>query len=307
MIKRLLFVLIIASVSVSCVSKKKYGEMETLKNNIQKMLDDKNTALRDKDKENQALRDQLDDCNEVASRLRQDSTVLSNKRNQLNEELVSLKGQCDQLQENYQQLRNQSSKKMQAMVDQLEELQRDLAQREKRLAEVESMLHRRDSTIRAIEKKVADALLGFRDKGLTVEVKNGQVYVSLSNKLLFASGSTKIDQSGQQALRDLANVLKEQSDITILVEGHTDDVPVSNLGQIKDNWDLSVMRSTEVVRLLVESGLQPTRVVPSGRSQFLPKVAGSTPESRASNRRTEIIISPKLDDLFNLINSKDGD
>lgn len=306
MIKKLLFVLIIASVSVSCVSKKKYAEMETLKNNIQKMLDDKNSAIREKEKENQALRDKLDDCNEVASRLRQDSTVLSNKRNQLNEELMSLKGQCDQLQENYQQLRNQSSKKMQAMVDQLEELQRDLAQREKRLAEVEAMLNRRDSTIRAIEKKVADALLGFRDKGLTVEVKNGQVYVSLSNKLLFASGSTKIDQSGQQALRDLAAVLKEQPDITIMVEGHTDDVPVSNLGQIKDNWDLSVMRSTEVVRILVESGLQSTRVIPSGRSQFIPKVEGSTPEARASNRRTEIIISPKLDDLFNLINSKDG-
>lgn len=270
------------------------------------MLDDKNQALRDKDKENQTLRAALDDCNEINSRLKQDSTVLSNKRNQLNEELASLKNQCDQLQENYQQLRNQSSKKMQAMVDQLEELQRDLAQREKRLAEVEAMLQRRDSTIRAIEKKVADALLGFRDKGLTVEVKNGQVYVSLSNKLLFASGSTKIDQAGQQALRDLAAVLKEQSDISIMVEGHTDDVPVSNLGQIKDNWDLSVMRSTEVVRILVDAGLQPTRVIPAGRSQFIPKAEGSTTEARASNRRTEIIISPKLDDLFNLINSKDG-
>ena len=251
MFKKLLILSFIALLSVSCVSKKKYAQMETLKNNIQQMLDDKNNTIKDKDKENQALKSQLNDCNEQNSRLKQDSTVLSNKRAQLNKDMESLKSQCDLLQENYNQLRSQSPKKMQSMVDQLEELQRDLAQRERRLAEVESMLNRRDSTIRAIERKVTDALLGFRDKGLTVEVKNGQVYVSLSNKLLFASGSTKIDQSGQKALRDLANVIKEQADITIMVEGHTDDVPVSNLGAIKDNWDLSVMRSTEVVRILV--------------------------------------------------------
>jgi chemotaxis protein MotB len=184
----------------------------------------------------------------------------------------------------------------------IKEVEGMLAAREARLAEVEAALRARDEVMLALQKRLEDALLGFKKDGLTVEVINGKVYVSLSNKLLFASGSTQIDKNGQRALAELAAVLKDQADLTILVEGHTDDVKVTNLGQIKDNWDLSVMRSTEVVRLLVQNGVQPDRVIPGGRGEFLPKTPGSTPEARANNRRTEIVLSPKLDELYQLIN-----
>lgn len=293
---------LIGMLTFSCVSKKKYAEMETLKNNVQQMLEDKNRELAEMEAQKNKAEELLKDCNDRVERLRQDSTVLRDQKSNLGSELDDLKATCAQLNDNYQQLKSQSSRKMQDLVDQLERLQQDLAQRERRLNEVEASLHKRDSTINAIEKRLAAALLGFKDKGLTVEVRDGKVYVSLSNKLLFASGSTKIDKEGQRALRDLANVLKEHDDITIMVEGHTDDVPVSNLGDIKDNWDLSVMRSTEVVRIIVDEGVDPKRIIPAGRGEYIPKVEGDSKEARASNRRTEIVISPKLDELFNLIN-----
>jgi len=128
----------------------------------------------------------------------------------------------------------------------------------------------------------------------------------LENRLLFASGSTKIDSEGEKALSELAKVLASQPDVAIMVEGHTDNVPVSNLGNIKDNWDLSVMRSTAVVRLLTSNGVDPVKVIPSGRSEFIPLDGGDSVESRAKNRRTEIILTPNLDPLFELIGHAPG-
>lgn len=292
-----------AAVLGGCVSKKKYSEMEALKNRVQDMLDKRGDELTKLKAEVADLTAKNKDCEEARIGLAADTTRLAATNRKLRGDNRELDGRYDQLNANYQKLKAQSTEKMREMVDQLEGLQRDLNQREKRLAEVEGMLHQRDSIMNLLQKRVTDALLGFKDDGLTVEVKDGKVYVSLSNKLLFASGSTKIDANGQKALTGLANVLKEQKDLTIMVEGHTDDQMVSNLGQIKDNWDLSVMRSTEVVRLLVASGVESTRIIPAGRGEFIPKVAGSTPEARAANRRTEIVISPKLDELYRLIES----
>ena len=286
----------------SCVSKKKYEEMENLKRKSQSMLDDERKSRRNAEQEAERLKRELADCDEARQRLGVDTARLLARQATLQENLADLRKSCAQLDDNYKQLKNKSSDKLRDMMEQLEDLQKDLSDREARLKIVEGKLAERDSIMNALQKRVSDALLGFEKDGLTVEVRNGKVYVSLSNKLLFASGSTKIDKKGQDALRELATVLKEQKDISIMVEGHTDDVPVSNLGSIKDNWDLSVMRSTEVVRILVSNGLQPMRVIPAGRSEYVPKVEGKTPEARASNRRTEIVISPKLDELYELIN-----
>ncbi len=291
-------------VTTSCVSKKKYQEMQSLKNRVQEMLDKRGDELTKLKADVATLTTRATDCEEARIRLANDTTRLASANRKMRSEYGDMKSSCDQLNTNYQKLKTQSTEKMRDMVDQLETLQRDLNQRERRLAEVEGKLHQRDSIMNLLQRRVTDALLGFKDDGLTVEIKEGKVYVSLSNKLLFASGSTKIDANGQKALIGLANVLKEQKDLAIMVEGHTDDQMVSNLGTIKDNWDLSVMRSTEVVRILVANGVEPTRIIPAGHGEFIPKTAGSTPEARAANRRTEIVISPKLDELYQLISEQ---
>lgn len=313
----LLLTLVLAIVMTGCVvSKKKYTEMENLKNKVQQLLDKKTDEVKKLQADMAALQTQLNDCDKARKALEQDTARAGKEKRVMMEQLADTKASCEQLNKNYQQLKERSTEKMKDLVAQLEGLQNDLAAREgrikevegmlaareARLAEVEAALKARDAAMDALRKRLEDALLGFKKDGLTVEVINGKVYVSLSNKLLFASGSTQIDKNGQRALADLAGVLKDQADLTIMVEGHTDDVKVTNLGQIKDNWDLSVMRSTEVVRLLVQNGVQADRVIPSGRGEFLPKTVGSTPEARANNRRTEIILSPKLDELYDLIN-----
>lgn len=311
MIKWLGGMALIGILATSCVGKKKFQEMESLKNKIQEMYDQEQ-------QEKGELKAQLDDanrklkeCNENSKRLSGDSAKLAGQVVDLEHDLENTKADCETLRDNYRQLRSQSSKQLQKYLDSLEtqsrhlrELQDGLKEREARLAEVEAGIRQRDSVMNALRQRISDALLGFRDQGLSMEVRDGKVYVSLSNKLLFQSGSTQIDKKGQEALKELARVLKEQENLTIMVEGHTDDVKVTNLQHIKDNWDLSVMRSTEVVRLLVANGVEPTRIIPSGRGEWLPKAAGTTAEVRAANRRTEIILSPKLDELYQLINSQ---
>lgn len=302
-VKMTLTLLLVTLLATGCVSKKKFQEMQTLKNQIQDLLESEKKEKADLQAKLNETNGKLKDCEDYRTRLAADSARLAQEVEDLDKSISGLKLDCDALRDNYKQLKSQSNKKVAEMMDQLEALQRDLRAREARLAEVEAGLRQRDSVMNALRQRVADALLGFKDQGLTVEIRDGKVYVSLSNKLLFASGSTKIDKRGQEALRELARVLVAQKDLSIMVEGHTDDVKVTNLGDIKDNWDLSVMRSTEVVRILTDAGLEATRVIPSGRGEFVPKVAGSTPEARAANRRTEIIISPKLDELYQLINN----
>jgi chemotaxis protein MotB len=125
--------------------------------------------------------------------------------------------------------------------------------------------------------------------------------VSLSEQLLFKSGSTKVDPKGQEALKKLAAVLQEQKDVNVVVEGHTDNVPMRPTGGIQDNWDLSALRATDIARLLTASGVEPGRITASGRSQYVPVAANDTPQNKALNRRTDIILTPKLDELFKIL------
>jgi chemotaxis protein MotB len=182
------------------------------------------------------------------------------------------------------------------------QLSSDLQKREERLKEVEEALKKRDAATAALKDKLQQALLGFQNSGLSVDIRDGKVYVSLADKLLFPSGSIVIDQHGKDALVQLAAVLNKEPDINIAVEGHTDIKKVINLGQIKDNWDLSVLRATSVTRFLTETqGVDPHRLTATGKSQFQPVDPGTTPDALAKNRRIEIVLTPKLDELYNLI------
>ncbi len=213
----------------------------------------------------------------------------------LNEKLASLNERYTDLDANYSKLRNNSS-------SEINKLTGDLQKREQRLKEVEEILRKRDEATNQLKAKLQQALLGFEKSGLTVEVKNGKVYVSLTDKLLFPSASIIIDEKGKQALTQLAGVLKQQPEINIAVEGHTDSQRISNLGQIKDNWDLSVLRSTSVVRFLTdEQKVESVRMTATGKGQFQPLAENTTAEGRSKNRRIEIVLSPKLDELYDLI------
>lgn len=182
------------------------------------------------------------------------------------------------------------------------QLAADLEKREKRLKEVEDILRKRDEATNALKDKLQKALLGFQQNGLTVDIRNGKVYVSLTDKLLFPSGSIVIDERGKAALKQLAEVLNKEPDINMAVEGHTDDKKVINLGQIKDNWDLSVLRATSVTRYLTEvEKIDPHRLTATGKSEFQPIDAANNNDARTKNRRIEIVLSPKLDELYNLI------
>jgi chemotaxis protein MotB len=213
----------------------------------------------------------------------------------LNDELAALQKKYTEVDGKYSNLRTNST-------TQISKLSGDLKAREKRLQEVEEALRKRDEATNKLRATLQNALFGFTKSGLSVDVRNGKVYVSLMDKLLFPTASIIIDDKGKQALTQLAEVLKAQPEINIAVEGHTDAQKVKNLGQIKDNWDLSVLRSTSVVRFLTEvEKVEGVRMTATGKGEFQPLADNSTAESRSRNRRIEIVLSPKLDEVYNLI------
>ena len=195
----------------------------------------------------------------------------------------------------------QKEEALKAEQARLEEVAFTLQTRERRVVELESEIARKDSLVQYVQKSVADALLGFQGKGLTVSLKNGKVYVSMDNSLLFNSGSWTVQDKGRLALERLAKVLASNKDVRIEVEGHTDNDAYRGAGQVLDNWDLSVMRATAVTKILTGKGVDASRVSAVGRGEFQPLVPNETPENKAKNRRTEIIISPRLDALANLV------
>lgn len=184
----------------------------------------------------------------------------------------------------------------------LNQKKNELEEQSRRMRELENILHSKDSAVFALKSKITDALLGFENKGLTIQQRNGKVYVTMDEKLLFKSGQWDVDPKGQQAIKQIAGVLEQNKDINIVVEGHTDDVPMRGSGEIKDNWDLSVKRATSIVKILLQnSSMDPKRVSAAGRGPYFPVDAAKTSEARAKNRRTEIILTPKLDELFQIL------
>jgi len=185
----------------------------------------------------------------------------------------------------------------------LDELTYELEKRNARLVELEKILDAQQRAVKDLKDKVSNALLGFENNGLTVTMKNGKVYVSLDEKLLFKTGSYDIDENGRAALKKLVAVLEKSPDIQILIEGHTDNVPYRpSGGQLKDNWDLSVKRATTVVRELTEgTKIDAKRLTAAGRSEYLPVDNRNTADARTKNRRTDIILTPDLSELYNII------
>jgi len=199
---------------------------------------------------------------------------------------------------------NLKKKNLDELTTQLDAKDSILNAKNQKLIELQNILNRKDSITKALRDKVNDALLGFKKDGLDVEMKNGKVYVSLQEKLLFKSGRWDIDPKGQKALKDLAKVLEKNPDISIMVEGHTDNLAYKGFGGIEDNWDLSTKRATTIVKFLLKnSKINPIQLTASGHGEFMPVSTNDTKEGRAKNRRTEIILTPKLDELFQIMES----
>lgn len=225
--------------------------------------------------------------------------------NELNRKHKALQTDYTEMNQRYTDLLKSSLSKTEQLNLALKQKEDMLSARERKLAELEATISRQDSITNALNDIVKRALLSFNNEELTVEMKNGKVYVSLSDKLLFKSGSADIEEKGQEAIKKLAEVLNKNPEIDVLIEGHTDNVPLRNSVNFKDNWELSTGRATNIVRILSDiCKVNPKRLTAAGRSEYLPKISNETAEGRAKNRRTEIILTPKLDELYKLIGTK---
>jgi len=317
---------------VSCVPARKYEEL----NKKYKSCSEENESLKSSNKELEEktteLTSSVEQLKKAISALVNDTTVMGNslrlmttnydninKTYQLlldknNELLTGNKTTTEKLTKDLLRTQEELQAKEDALrtlegsltakEEKLKKLTTELVSREKRVNELEAMISRKDSLVTALKNKVKEALLGFENNGLTIEQKNGKVYVSLDESLLFSSGSYAVGTKGVDVLKKLAKVLEQNQDINILVEGHTDNVPLNGKGDITDNWDLSVKRATSVVKIITtNSSVNPKRLTAAGRSEYIPLDMTNTVDGRKKNRRTEIILSPKLDELLQMLES----
>ncbi len=304
----------IALLLCSCVSQKKYNDLLGGK----ARSDHEISRLTQVEKEHEALKVEMDDTRAVLSRTEKGLSELRDKYEELGAEHMDLKTEYDALLENNRNLLASASDEKKDLNAKLTSQQKELDDKARLLNQLKEELETKEAAIEEREQSIAalneqldmqrqslqslkaglnDALRGFSASDLTVVEKDGKIYVSMSQNLLFASGSNKLDQKGKDALKTLAEVLKKAHDIDILVEGHTDTDGTADF-----NWDLSVTRATAVVKELTLHGVEPKRITPAGRGFYIPVDANDTEQGKARNRRTEIILAPKYDKLYKLLN-----
>lgn len=313
--KRFFQLLLLISILLlqSCiVTKKKYDDMLAQKVKAEGELAQKTDDLT-------KAQAQLKDLEEKLSKLKADTTSLGDQKRASSQKLADLNKEYDQLSAYYKNLLNNSGKlnrdlaqnreQLLAIQDNLDRTRRlndslgnSLLEREKKVRELETILANKDKAVQDLKNRISNALLNFKENDLTVNVKNGKVYVSLAEQLLFGSGSIEVDAKGVTALQQLAKAIKDQKDIQIMVEGHTDNVPIGKKSQyMQDNWDLSVMRATSITKILTKAGVSANQITASGKGEFLPLLANTSDANKQKNRRTEIIITPDLDELFKIL------
>lgn len=319
--KKLVGITFIGLIIAACVPLKKYQELEE---NYNKSLAEQTsfkTSSIDCENKVKELESQLD-------LMKTESESLKAQNNKLQEDYKNLQVEYDKqvelqtiLEKKYTNLQTDGSEESSKLIrdlegtrielqrkeDRLNELEKELNAREKvldekekRIKELEDIIASQQESTRLLKEKIAKALLGFKDKGLTVEERDGKIYVSMEAKLLFASGKTDVSSEGEKALIDLAKVLETQNDIEILVEGHTDADPLKSANHPTDNWELSVLRATSCVKIMLDhSNMNPKTIIAGGRSEYHPIDVND----KAKNRRIEIIITPNLKELMSLISN----
>ncbi len=311
-----LLIILIISLFPSCVTMKKFSGLKDELDNVSKQKEQfrqENVRLQTVTTELESVNRQLNERNKNLNTKLEEAYYELNAQKQKN---GSFERNIDQLNRQMESLKTGSSAEIENLLNDLHTARLDLNQREDklrdaekelerknaRLIELQEVLAQKDQAVKDLREKVVRALTGFTNEGLTVHEKNGKVYVSMEEKLLFKTGRWDVDPKGQQALRNLSQLLADNTDVSIMVEGHTDNVPMRGSGDVKDNWDLSVMRATAVTKILTQNPrLSPERVISAGRSEYVPLVDEPTAEARQMNRRTEIILTPRLDELLEMI------
>ena len=291
MIKKYILAVTCITLLSSCVTRKLYNELDA----------------------------KYQECNEELQRLVNESERLNIQNAELNAGLFSteemlakaiserdrLQIELDQLASSYAALEKNSDTAIKAEMDRLNKLKAELNEKSARINELEGKIAAQDENLKRLKNSLSKALFAFEGKGLTVEMKNGKVYVSMENKLLFNSGSWAVSKEGKNAVEELAKVLAQNPEISILIEGHTDnDKIIGNLeGGISSNWDLSTKRATAIVNIIESTpGIDKKNLTAAGRSEFAPIAPNTSPEGKAKNRRIEVILTPKLDEISKMLN-----
>ena len=317
MIRKSLLIVLTLSFITSCVSPKVYKDLEDkyaslkrenkqLSNDYEGLLKSKNEAQNSLNK----LQKQYDDA--VAQR-----DKLQSDYNATKSSLDNLKASYDALEKNSSSELAKNSQKNRELLAQLEakeqalaaenqrliNLKKDLDEKSGRIQDLEQVIAAKDAKMNQLKDAISKALTNFEGKGLTVEQRDGKVYISMENKLLFSSGSWAVGAEGRTAVNQLGNVLATNPDIAVLIEGHTDNVPYSGSEQVKGNWDLSTKRATSIVEILRENkSINPENLTAAGRGEYAPIASNETSEGKAKNRRIEVILTPKLDEISKLLN-----
>lgn len=317
--KRIFVSVLLLGAMSSCVSSKVYNDLQSrydaLKGEKQALLD-----------ENQSLDSSNNDLENQLNSLQDQYDTLLAERNQLRQDYDAAQNNLENLKASYEALEKNSSAAIRANVDKnkalleqleskerllakerssLETLKKQLDSRSKRVDELESLIAAKDQAMKKLKDAISSALLDFEGKGLTVEQREGKVYVSMENKLLFQSGSWAVNETGRRAVQQLGSVLAKNPDINVLIEGHTDNVPYRGNGPLQDNWDLSTKRATSIVRILLGNPqIDPATLTAAGKGQFVPVATNSTASGKAKNRRIEVVLTPKLDEITKLLNEE---
>jgi len=319
MIKKIVFSIFTLVVLESCVSPKIYKDLEAkyadLKEENRKLSTDNESLLNTKN----TAENELKQLNSAYDEAVTERDKLQADYNATKANLENLKSSYDALEKNSstaiaansqknRELLAQLEAKEQALsaeITRLEQLKKELEIRSSRVAELEQVIAAKDAAMTKLKNAISSALTDFEGKGLTVEQRDGKVYVSMENKLLFSSGSWAVGSEGRRAVQQLGSVLGDNPDIAVLIEGHTDNVPYKGNGTLTSNWDLSTKRATSIVNILREnSNINPENLTAAGRGEFAPVASNDSPQGKAKNRRIEVILTPKLDELSKLLNEQ---
>ena len=313
MIKKISLGLLIVALSTSCVSKKIYNDLESKYADLKK----ENRSISDENADLLKSKNQLELDQEA---LNKELAKVKSEREKLQADYAALNKKMDVLKESYAALEKNSNESLKANMAKNRELLEQLGAKEKalaleqaelnkknqRLQELEALIADKEESMRKLKETLSKALNGFEGKGLTVEQKNGKVYVSMENKLLFKSGSWAVGSEGKTAVVEVGKVLGDNPDISVLIEGHTDDDPFGGSGPIADNWDLSTKRATAIVAILSENkAVNKQNLTAAGRGEFSPLASNATAEGKAKNRRIEIILTPRLDEIAEMLKEID--
>ena len=286
---------IVFSFCSSCVTTKVFNDLEV---RYYEMKTQSNALKNSKDSIQKSWVKLNEKWNETKSYLKRSRDSINSGLN----EIKILQGEYFLLKENSDQKIKENIEKNNSLIKEIAIKETELESRLDRVNELEKMINEQKTSLNHLKESLSDALLNFEGKGLTVKQRNGKVYISMENKLLFKSGKWDIEREGKKALTQLSRVLEKNPDISILIEGHTDNVPFTSIGDVESNWDLSTKRATAVVKILLKNNqILPQNLTAAGRSEYFPIAPNSSKEGRASNRRIEVILSPSLEKITKLL------